>query len=237
MIPLAHPSPRNTLWLRRNPWHEQELLPSLRERIATVLARQAVCAFVTTIGGDASTCSASAFAFWYRSRLTLRRAIVELTRHRAVALAAGRCRGHASRVSELGLLLHSSVALLKLNLMVQFMAAHLDASFAALADPTRRGVLERLGRSDASITELADTFRMTLTGMKKHIGVLELAGLVVTEKAGRVRTCRLGPRRLEDVSTWIEKYRQLWSARFDELDLIAEELKRAEIVNQRNKRK
>lgn len=110
--------------------------------------------------------------------------------------------------------------------MVQFQHAHLDASFAALSDPTRRGILERLGASDASISELAERFRMTLTGMKKHIGVLEEAGLVTTEKVGRVRTCKLGLRRLEAEAAWIERYRQLWDARFDELDTIIEELKR-----------
>ena len=94
----------------------------------------------------------------------------------------------------------------------------LDASFAALADSTRRGVLEQLGRADASITDLADRFHMTLTGMKKHVGVLEQAGLVATEKVGRVRTCRIGARRLEEVAAWIERYHQLWDARFGELD-------------------
>jgi DNA-binding transcriptional ArsR family regulator len=112
--------------------------------------------------------------------------------------------------------------------MVQFTRADLDASFAALADATRRGVLERLGREDASITDLAGRFHMTLTGMKKHVGVLEQARLVTTHKIGRVRTCKLGPRRLEDVTAWIEKYGQLWDARFDALDLIVEELKRKE---------
>ena len=109
--------------------------------------------------------------------------------------------------------------------MVLFTNIQLDASFAALADVTRRGVLERLGRADASITDLAAKFDMTLTGMKKHIGVLEQAGLVTTEKVGRVRTCRLGPRRLPEVTAWIEKYRQVWEARFDELDAVVEELK------------
>src|SRR4051812_4934008 len=109
--------------------------------------------------------------------------------------------------------------------MVQYTPARLDASFAALSDATRRGVLEQLGRADASITELAEKFHMTLTGMKKHIGVLEQAGLVATEKVGRVRTCRLGSRRLEDEAAWIESYRQLWDARFDALDRIVEELK------------
>jgi DNA-binding transcriptional ArsR family regulator len=112
--------------------------------------------------------------------------------------------------------------------MVQYLADRLDASFAAFADPTRRGVLERLGRSDASITELADRFHMTLTGMKKHVGILEQAGLVTTKKVGRVRTCRLGPRRLEEEAAWIEGYRRLWDARFDALDKIVAELKRKE---------
>src|SRR5919199_2096459 len=108
--------------------------------------------------------------------------------------------------------------------MVQYPDGQLDTSFAALSDATRRGVLERLGRGDASITELAGAFRMTLTGMRKHVGVLEQAGLVTTEKVGRVRTCKLGPRRLEDVTAWIEGYRQLWASRFDELDNVLEEL-------------
>ena len=120
--------------------------------------------------------------------------------------------------------------------MVQFQTARLDASFAALSDATRRGVLEQLGRADASITDLAEKFRMTLTGMKKHVGVLEQAGLVTTEKIGRVRTCKLGPRRLAEETAWIEKYRQLWEARFDELDQIVEELKRKEKVDGRRKK-
>jgi DNA-binding transcriptional ArsR family regulator len=112
--------------------------------------------------------------------------------------------------------------------MVQHVTAHLDVSFAALADATRRGVLERLSRADASITDLADKFHMTLTGMKKHVGVLEEAGLVTTEKVGRVRTCKLGPRRLDEVTAWLETYRRLWDARFEELDSVIEELKRNE---------
>jgi DNA-binding transcriptional ArsR family regulator len=119
--------------------------------------------------------------------------------------------------------------------MVQYRSAHLDASFAAISDATRRSVLEQLGRADASITDLADKFRMTLTGMKKHVGVLEQAGLVTTEKVGRVRTCRLGRRRLEEEAMWIERYRQLWDARFDALDQVVEELKRKERVNGRRK--
>ncbi len=120
--------------------------------------------------------------------------------------------------------------------MVQYIGTHLDASFAALSDATRRGVLEQLGRADASITDLAEKFRMTLTGMKKHVGVLEQAGLVTTEKVGRVRTCRLGLRRLEEEVMWIERYRQLWDARFDELDEVVEELKRKERVDGRRKK-
>ena len=120
--------------------------------------------------------------------------------------------------------------------MVQYSRARLDSSFAALADTTRRGVLEQLGRGDASITALAEKFHMTLTGMKKHVGVLEEAGLVTTEKVGRVRTCRLGLRRLEEEAAWIESYRQLWAARFDELDKIVEELKQKETVDGRKKR-
>ena len=114
--------------------------------------------------------------------------------------------------------------------MVHHSGACLDASFAALSDATRRGVLGQLGHADASITELAEKFHMTLTGMKKHVGVLERAGLVATEKVGRVRTCKLGPSRLSVETAWIEGYRQLWSARFEELDKIIEELKRKENV-------
>jgi DNA-binding transcriptional ArsR family regulator len=120
--------------------------------------------------------------------------------------------------------------------MVQYLSSRLDTSFAALSDPTRRGVLEQLGRADASISDLAEKFHMTLTGMKKHVGVLEQAGLVTTAKVGRVRTCRLGLRRLEDETEWIERYRQLWDARFDELDKVVEELKHKEKIDGRTKR-
>jgi DNA-binding transcriptional ArsR family regulator len=123
-----------------------------------------------------------------------------------------------------------------LNYMVQYARARLDASFAALSDATRRGVLEQLGRTDASITELAERFHMTLTGMKKHVGVLEQAGLVTTKKVGRVRTCKLGLLGLEQEAAWIETYRQLWGARFDELDKVVEELKRKEKIDGHKKR-
>ncbi len=117
--------------------------------------------------------------------------------------------------------------------MVQYTRARLDASFAALSDATRRGVLEQLGRTDASITDLAEKFHMTLTGMKKHVSVLEQAGLVTTEKVGRVRTCTLSPRGLAQEAAWIETQRQLWDARFDELDKVVDELKRKEEVDGR----
>lgn len=107
--------------------------------------------------------------------------------------------------------------------MVHLSSARLDASFSALADATRRGVIEQLGRGDASVSELAATFDMTLTGMKKHIAVLEDAGLVATEKVGRVRTCRLGPRQLELEAAWLDKTRALWATRFDALQQIVDE--------------
>jgi DNA-binding transcriptional ArsR family regulator len=120
--------------------------------------------------------------------------------------------------------------------MVQYQQTRFDASFAALSDATRRGILEQLVRSDASITDLAEKFHMTLTGMKKHVAVLEQAGLVATQKVGRVRTCKLGRRTLEEEAAWIERYRQLWAARFDELDNIIEELKRKEKADGRKRR-
>ena len=123
-----------------------------------------------------------------------------------------------------------------LNRMVRYANARLDASFAALSDATRRGVLEQLGRSDASITRLAEKFHMTLTGMKKHVGVLEQAGLVTTEKVGRVRNCKLGPRRLEHETAWLDRYRQLWDARFDELESVVAEMQHEEKIDGRKKR-
>ncbi len=120
--------------------------------------------------------------------------------------------------------------------MVQHLQTRFDASFAALSDSTRRGVLEQLGREDASITNLASKFQMTLTGMKKHIGVLEQAGLVTTEKVGRVRTCKLGLRQLKEEAAWLERYRQIWAARFDELDKVIDELIQKEKVDGREKR-
>jgi DNA-binding transcriptional ArsR family regulator len=127
-------------------------------------------------------------------------------------------------------------ASLTVNHMVHYQA-RLDATFAALSDVTRRGVLEQLGSSDASITDLAERFHMTLTGMKKHVSVLEQAGLVITEKVGRVRTCKLGQRRLEEEAAWIEQHRQLWSARFDALDELVEHLKRKEKADGQRKRR
>src|SRR5947208_46547 len=138
-------------------------------------------------------------------------------------------RGHSLHAANSGVTL--------LNHMVQYMTTRLDTSFAALSDATRRGVLEQLGRADASITDLAEKFHMTLTGMKKHVGVLEQAGLVTTKKIGRVRKCQLGPRRLEEETAWRERYRQRWDERFDELDKVVEELTRKEKSDERKNRK
>ena len=118
--------------------------------------------------------------------------------------------------------------------MVQY-SSNLDASFASLSDATRRGVIERLWNEDASITELAERFQMTLTGMKKHVSVLEEAGLITTEKVGRVRTCRLGRGALDEEWAWLERYRRMWTARFDALDEVVEELKRKERDDGRKK--
>jgi DNA-binding transcriptional ArsR family regulator len=121
--------------------------------------------------------------------------------------------------------------------MVKYLQARLDASFAALSDGTRRGVLEQLGRSNASITELARKFDITVAGMMKHVGVLEQAGLVTTAKVGRVRTCQLGPRRLEEAMMWLERYRERWDERFDALDEVVEELTRKERSDERRQRR
>jgi len=120
--------------------------------------------------------------------------------------------------------------------MVQY-SSDLDSVFAAVADGTRRGILERLGRREASISELAEQFDMTLTGMKKHVGVLEQAGLVTTEKVGRVRNCKIGPCRLEEEMEWISQYRQVWDARFEALDRVIEQLKSRDKPDVPQKRK
>ena len=112
--------------------------------------------------------------------------------------------------------------------MVQFSSPSLDLSFAALSDATRRGIIDHLGRADASITSLAEKFHMTLTGMKKHVAVLERAGLVMTEKVGRVRTCKLGQGGLEAEAKWIEAHRQLFEARFDALDQVILQMQQEE---------
>lgn len=120
--------------------------------------------------------------------------------------------------------------------MVQYASTQLDAAFAALSDATRRAVLERLGGADASITELADRFEMTLTGMKKHVAVLEAAGLVRSEKIGRVRTCRLGPQRLAEVNAYLERYWKMWDERFAELDRVLKGLQHKERSNGRRRK-
>ena len=121
--------------------------------------------------------------------------------------------------------------------MVQYTRARLDVSFAALSDATRRGVLEQLGHADASITDLAEKFHMTLTGMRKHVGVLEQTGLVTTEKVGRVRKCKLGTHRLKEETAWLERYRQRWDERLDELDKVVVELTQKEKSDERKNRK
>ena len=120
--------------------------------------------------------------------------------------------------------------------MVKYGQVRLDASFSALSDATRRGVLEQLGRSDASITDLAQKFHISLAGMMKHVGVLEEAGLVTTEKVGRVRNCKLGAHRLKEETAWLERHRRLWESRFDELDNVVEELNRKERIDGRKNR-
>ncbi len=112
--------------------------------------------------------------------------------------------------------------------MVQYNPERLDASFSALSDATRRGVVLHLGQSDASISDLANRFHMTLTGMKKHVGILEQAGFVATEKIGRTRKCRLGARRMDEELAWIAQHRALWEARFEALDRVIEQLKTRE---------
>ena len=107
--------------------------------------------------------------------------------------------------------------------MVQY--RRLDLSFAALSDRTRRGILERLGRREATISDLAASFDMTLTGIKKHVQVLEDAGLVATAKVGRVRRCTLGPRQLDEETAWITNYRQMLEERLDHLGEFLETTK------------
>ena len=119
--------------------------------------------------------------------------------------------------------IHARSRFATLNLMVQFV--QIDRTFAALADPTRRAVLERLGAGDATITELAEPFGISLTGMKKHVRVLEAAELVTTEKVGRTRRCSAGPRRMEDVQRWIDSYRRMLEGRLDRLGELLEQTK------------
>lgn len=109
--------------------------------------------------------------------------------------------------------------------MVHYSSARLDTAFAALSDSTRRGILERLERGDASISELAEEFEMTLTGIKKHVQILESAGLVNTEKVGRVRRCTLGTRRLDLEAAWMARHRQMLEARLDRLAEFLERTK------------
>src|SRR6185312_12598031 len=112
-----------------------------------------------------------------------------------------------------------------LNQVVQHQHQPIDTTFAALADPTRRAVLERLGRGPATITELAEPAGISLTGMKKHVRVLEDAQLVSTEKVGRSRRCTAGPRRLDEVQAWIDDYRRMLDERLDRLGELLERTK------------
>jgi DNA-binding transcriptional ArsR family regulator len=118
--------------------------------------------------------------------------------------------------------------------MVQY-GSTLDGTFAALSDPTRRGILERLGRGGATISDLAAPSGMTLTGLAKHVRILERAGLVTTEKRGRTRHCHLGPKRLDDASHWIEDYRRFWDASYERLDEYLQTLKKKEEKHGRSK--
>ena len=122
------------------------------------------------------------------------------------------------------LLLREGPIATTLNHMVQYQG-RLDLGFNALSDRTRRGILERVSRGDASITELAHAFDMTLTGMKKHVGILEQAGLITTKKVGRVRQVAAGPRRLDDVTNWIAQYREMLEARLDRLSAFLDRTK------------
>lgn len=122
--------------------------------------------------------------------------------------------------------MHAVDGFATVNRMVQYQS-ELDQSLAALADPTRRGILERLGEGSATISELAEPFGITLTGIKKHVRVLEGAGLVSTEKAGRARVCTLGPRQLDEVQLWLSSYRQMLNARLDRLGEFLESSKGA----------
>jgi len=105
----------------------------------------------------------------------------------------------------------------------------LDATFSALSDATRRGVLERLGTGETSISDLAASFDMTLTGMKKHVSVLEGAGLVSTRKVGRVRRCKLSQRRLDDELSWLAGFRLMMESRLDGLGEFLERTKGDEL--------
>jgi DNA-binding transcriptional ArsR family regulator len=102
----------------------------------------------------------------------------------------------------------------------------LDTSLSAIADPTRRAILDQLASGPASISQLAEPFGMSLTGLKKHVRVLEDAQLVTTVKRGRVRECRLGPRRLDAAAEWIELFRRRWERRLDGLEAAVQRKRR-----------
>lgn len=119
--------------------------------------------------------------------------------------------------------------------MVNYSSA-LDATFSALADPTRRAILSRLARGERTVSELAAPFDVSLPAISKHLRVLEGAGLLVREKDGRVRRCHLAPRPLHDASRWIERYRRFWEESFQRLDALLDEMKTQEKKRRRAKR-
>jgi DNA-binding transcriptional ArsR family regulator len=102
----------------------------------------------------------------------------------------------------------------------------LDGTFFALSDPTRRGILERLGRGPATISQLAKPFGLTINGVEKHVGILERADLVATEKVGRARQCRLGPASMAEATAWMEGHRRVWENRLDRFERYVERTSR-----------
>jgi len=114
-------------------------------------------------------------------------------------------------------------------------SAHLDATFAALSDPTRRAILARLAGGEASVNELAAPFKMSLPAISKHLKVLERAGLIARGREAQWRPCRLQAAPLKDAAEWIEHYRQFWEESFDRLEDYLRELQIKEKKNGRNK--
>jgi DNA-binding transcriptional ArsR family regulator len=110
-------------------------------------------------------------------------------------------------------------------------SAALDLAFQALADPTRRGMVARLSRGPASVSELAKPLTMSLPAVLQHLQMLEASGLVRTEKTGRVRTCRIAPEALATAESWIAEHRALWEGRLDRLEAYLDEIQTKENAN------